>query len=1175
MKSDPTHTRLESILDRELSSRPQDSVEILGTSSLVSVAYFLSQSYSKNINLLPHLVIVPSKAILLRLAQAFSFFDPSRTLSTASEFDVSPYSGLYPSPKIVQERLEFIFRAHRAHSRDIFLATPMALTQPTIPFKEFSEFLLQIRAGDELPAEFLQKLQTMGYLSVPVVEDKGQFAWRGGIVDIFSPASENPIRIELFGDQIESLRFFSVNDQRSLSETKEYFVIPAREVLFLDSNYDGLIESLRKDVSERPVNPSDREEMLRALSQKNYFQGIDFLSPFFYSTKASLLDHFSSPLNVWLLDHDEVLRSLDFHNQDLKKAYESSAASLLRPDIGALHKDFQQICFPQESRFFYFSNLESIEKENQKKICVGYKTHSTQEFSNLSTSLKIGSDAWIKVISEKMLGWKSSGYRIFISGRGQSFLQRLIPFFERMNLNAKLCALDEFLWDQWLTEQDSNLNLIHLIPRTLCESQRLDEERVLFLKEEDFFGKKDRTPSSNAGYQDFQKQARRLSFGDLKPGDLVVHIKHGIGRYDGLKALLVNGVDAEFIQLVYKDNDRLYLPVYHVSQLQKYSESNPAIALDKLGGTQWEKTKIKVKNQLRDIASDLLKLYATRAELKRPPFQLQSEDLLQFESSFPYAETEDQLRAIEDISKDLTGERPMDRLICGDVGFGKTEVAMRAAYFAVKNKKQVALLAPTTVLTFQHVETFKKRFAGFGVEIRVLNRFVSTAEAKKTLADLAEGKVDILIGTHRLLSKDVNFKNLGLLIIDEEQRFGVAHKERIRKIKVAVDTLALSATPIPRTLNMSLVGIRDLSLINTAPMDRLPTRTFICKFEEETLRKAIESEISRGGQVYFIHNRIQSIYSLADEIRKIVPKARIKIAHGQMEEEDLEKTMLSFFHHEIDVLICTAIVESGMDVPSANTMFIDQAQIFGLSQLYQLRGRVGRSKERAYCYLILPKDRRLDKEAQERLKIIQENTALGSGIKIAQYDLELRGSGNILGEDQSGHISSVGYELYMDLLTEALADIKGQPLDDLELEPEISLRIPALIPDQYISDIRLRLSYYKALADIKSDEDARQIEEELRDQFGPIPEPTINLIGLMMIRRQCKELGVRDISAGTKTISLIFTERTKFKPETAIQLALRENKKYAITPDNKLNIRMNNITWFGVYEELRYLLSLV
>jgi transcription-repair coupling factor (superfamily II helicase) len=805
---------------------------------------------------------------------------------------------------------------------------------------------------------------------------------------------------------------------------------------------------------------------------------------------------------------------------------------------------------------------------------ISYPTHNVLEVSNLLVSQTPGSDVWLESVKQKLTAWKEDDYRVFIALKNKSQAERIRLFLEKIEWACLLAHPDEALWQSWFDQSNKKKREVILIPRILPESLRIPEERVVFLRDEDLLGKKTRVRGTTAS-EDFQKQAQRLAFGDLKPGDCVVHSQHGIGVYEGLKIMNIGGIESEFIQVAYKDKDKLYLPVYRVGQLQKYSGAATTAVLDKLGGSGWEKTKSKVKGHLRDIAADLLDLYAKRSEMHRPAFLINEADFSAFEAAFPYDETEDQDRAIHDLVNDMRSTRPSDRLICGDVGFGKTEVAMRAAFIAAHVHKQVAVLAPTTVLSFQHFETFKKRFQGWPIEIRELNRFVSNADAKKTLAELKEGKVDVIIGTHRLLSKDVVFKNLGLMIVDEEQKFGVAHKERIRKLKTSVDTIAMSATPIPRTLNMSLVGIRDLSLINTAPIDRLPTRTFICKWDEETIRKSIESEISRGGQIYFIHNRVQSIYGIADEIRKIVPNARIGVGHGQMDEDALEKVMIAFFHHEIDVLVCTTIVESGMDVSKANTMFIDQAHMMGLSQLYQLRGRVGRSKQRAYCYLMLPRDKQIDKHAQERLKVIQENTALGSGIRIAQYDLELRGAGNILGEDQSGHINTVGYEMYMDLLNEAVHELCGDPLEESGVEPEINLRIAAMIPDSYIKDIRLRLSYYKALADIKSPDDLEKIEDELKDQFGELPEPALNLMGLMLIRAECKKLGVKDVSAGLKNISLIFSEKTKMRPETAIQLAMRDNKKYSLTPDNRLNIRMNTISWPAVYEELQYLLRLV
>ncbi|MCB0369657.1 MAG: transcription-repair coupling factor, partial [Bdellovibrionales bacterium] len=820
----------------------------------------------------------------------------------------------------------------------------------------------------------------------------------------------------------------------------------------------------------------------------------------------------------------EIQNSSDNFLSEIKAEFDNSEHTLVRPQLNEFFNsewvelngevsEFKLTGFKENKIPFkvVFSNIDfqkvNFDDSSDSITRIEYRTYTTQEFANLSLLSQPGSESWNISISNKLKQWKSDHYRIFISIRNAAQAERLKHFLDQIHFQFGKINTADYSWQTWAQEQEYNEHLIHFIPRYLSESLRLDEEKIIFLREEDFFGKKERLRST-AGSEDFQKQAKRLNFGDLKPGDLVVHVKHGIGQYEGLKVMNINGIENEFIQLSYKEKDKLYLPVYRVGQLQKYSGGSSSSTLDKLGGSSWEKTKIKVKSHLKDIASELLALYAKRAELHRPPFRLSEDEVLQFEKGFPFEETDDQLRAINDIIKDMSSDKPMDRLICGDVGFGKTEVAMRAAFFAVASKKQVAILAPTTILSFQHFENFKKRFSGWPIEIRELNRFVSNVDAKKTLKDLKEGRVDILIGTHRLLSKDVNFKDLGLLVVDEEQKFGVIHKEKIKKLKNSVDTLTLSATPIPRTLNMSLVGIRDLSLINTAPVDRLPTRTFICKWEPETIRKAIEAEIHRGGQVYFIHNRVQSIYGLADEIRQIVPQARLRVAHGQMEEEELEKTTLAFFNHEIDVLISTAIVESGMDVARANTMFIDQAQLFGLSQLYQLRGRVGRSKQRAYCYLLLPRSRQLDKDAQERLKIIQENTQLGSGIRIAQYDLELRGAGNILGDEQSGHVNSVGYELYMDLLNEAIARAKGEDIDDNELDPEINLRIPAMIPDQYIPDIRMRLSYYKALAEIKHEDDVEQIENELQDQFGPLPDPVVNLIGVMLVRKLCKDLGV-------------------------------------------------------------------
>lgn len=1166
---------LETILEREL-ALGRKRVTVTGTSSPTLLSLLLSQLNHKKIINLPHLVVVSSYSEALKFQQALQAFDSSQNIEILPGFDVSPYSNLDPRAQNTSDRLRFLFRAQNARPGDLFVAPISSLLQLTLPFKVLKNASFRFEVGQDFPIELHTFLASLGYQAAPLVEDVGQYSIRGGIVDIFSPAHEKPIRIELFGESIESLRFFSPADQRSQDETRQFFLIPCREALFTDENLERVVQLFSDSWRDRDVDRTEAEEMLRALSRKQLTNGFDFLLPFFYANLDSPLDHFSSPLHIWLLDPVALARQSDQLIAELKNDFNASTRHVIRPPADSFFTPIEDLQWPGDSNFFEFSNLEtqSYAQESSHVGQIHYLTQTVLDLSNPLQAQTPGNDLWLSTLKNKLSTWKNEHYRIFIGVKNKSQAERLRLLLEKIDWTVQVTDPQEAHWHTWLEQQDRQDKTLHVLPRVLPESLRIAEDRIVLLRDEDLLGKKQRLRDYSAT-DDFQKQAKRLSFGDLKPGDTVVHIQHGIGVYEGLRVMNIGGVESEFIQVGYKDKDKLYLPVYRVGQLQRYSGAAQTTVLDKLGGPGWEKTKSKVKGHIRDLAADLLQLYAKRAELTRPKFEVHEQDFAAFEASFPFDETADQLRAINDFIKDMTSPKPMDRLICGDVGFGKTEVAMRAAFLAAHNKKQVAILAPTTVLTFQHFETFKKRFHGWPLEIRELNRFVSNADVKKTLVDLKAGKVDIIVGTHRLLSKDVEFKDLGLLIVDEEQKFGVAHKERIKKLKTSIDTLAMSATPIPRTLNMSLMGVRDLSIINSAPVDRLPTRTFICKFDEETIRKAVEAEISRGGQVYFIHNRVQSIYGLADEIRQIVPQARIRVGHGQMDEEELEKTMVAFFNHEIDVLVCTTIVESGMDIPRANTMFIDQAQMMGLSQLYQLRGRVGRSKQRAYCYLILPRGKKLDKEAQERLKVIQENTALGSGIRIAQYDLELRGAGNILGENQSGHINAVGYELYMDLLNEAVHQLKGEEIQEMDLDPEINLRVPAMIPESYIGDIRIRLSYYKALADIQSHEDLEKIEEELKDQFGEIPEPALNLMGLMLIRSQCRHLGVKDIGAGLKNISLKFSEKTKLKPETAISLAMRENKKYSITPDNRLNIRMNTISWPAVYEELQYLLKLI
>lgn len=1163
--------KVENSLDRFFRNR-EPRLEIVGTDSATLLAGVLTLPKIALTDK-PHLVVTGDAAAAEKLVTSLRFFTPEARVFVLSAFDVGVYSNLYPNRRIIADRLSWLWRAQNAKPGDIFIAPVEALIQKTLPFDVLNSRAFRVSKNDVLPEDLALQLERMGYINTPIVEDVGTFALRGGIIDLFSPALKQPVRLELFGDIVESMRFFDPESQRSLEECSGVDVIPAFEVLFTDENRQTATASFRASLEGRKLDREEAQALVQHMAQGQYVHGIEFLLSYFYKKPELPLDHFSQPLTVWRLDPFELERQYDDLMALTKKEFETSESQIIRPKIEEIYSSLEDLRFPDDSSVVTLTKVRvGDEQQNEGIPILPVSTADLKEIAATAKKHTTQAGELADFLNGKISEWKNLGNAVFLSVNTQAQAQRLKLLLERGELRSELIAENDYSWDRWLEEQRLDSKLVHVIERPVSESLRYTDEQFILLREEDLFGNK-RARQEYKSSGTLEQRAHALNFGDLKPGDLIVHKLHGIGIYEGLKVMPIQGLDAEFIQLQYKDKDRLYLPVYRVHQIQKYSGPSAGTPIDKLGGQGWEKTKSKVRSHLRDVAADLLEIYAKRAISERPAFSKPGESFASFEATFPYQETDDQLRAIHDVLKDMQKPVPMDRLVCGDVGFGKTEVAMRAAFQAVLDKRQVAVIAPTTVLTFQHLETFKKRFANWPVEIRSLNRFVSKKDTTETINGLKAGKVDIVIGTHRLFSQDVQFKDLGLMIIDEEQRFGVKHKERLRKMKASLDTLAMSATPIPRTLNLSLVGIRDLSLINTAPVDRLATRTFVTKFDDDTIRKAITSEVARGGQIYFIHNRVQSIYELADRLKQIVPDVRMRVAHGQMDEGELEKAMVEFFHHEIDMLVCTTIVESGMDVSSANTMFIDNAQQLGLSQLYQLRGRVGRSKERAYCYLLIPNHRRLEKDAQERLRIIQENTALGSGIRIAQYDLELRGSGDILGEEQAGHVNAVGYELYLELLEEAVRNAKGEEVA-VEVEPEINVRIPALIPDKYIGDLRVRLAYYKSLSEIESPDDIDRIEDELRDQFGKLPEQVLNLMGLMLIRKVCKDLSARDLSSGESTITLAFTDKTPLPTQKVIELASRANKKYSITPDNRLRVRMNEITWPRIYDELLYLKSL-
>ncbi|MFK8137410.1 MAG: transcription-repair coupling factor [Bdellovibrionales bacterium] len=1062
------------------------------------------------------------------------------------------YDNIIDSYSGIANKIRF-YNEIKSESKSLVITTPESFLLKFAPKSFFEKNSMHLEVGQDLPMNFLERLVELGYLANDQVEESLYFADRGGIIDIFPSHLEKPVRIELFDREIETIRSYDPNTQRSFDNRNSVEVMPARECLLEYVDLENLIKLWKEDCLKEGINFTDKEEFVSKLVRKKYFTGLDQLLPYFHESFETFYDLISDK-DVFIWDLGDCQKNLDHIYQDLKSGYQNTPENEIKvkPESAFLYDDKINT---EKFTSKVFNSLEIIDD--------GYQADNKYQFQarvlHKVATMKPESNPVVELIEREKL----QDQKVVLSLNNATQRERIRAAL--LNTKYQLFDIVDALEDlsMVLDGQDTNKQLIHVVQKPIVSSANLSDLSISFLSSELLFG---RTLKSKAkqSFKSIEDISGIDKFSDLNPGDKIVHLQHGVGTYDGLTTISLDGSSSEFIQLVYKDGDKLFVPVYSISLLQKYSGTNP---IDRLGSNSWEKSKIKVKNSLKDIADELLQLYSKRTKIKRTPYSAPNEEYFGFEDKFPFTETEDQLNSIKDIMTDLQSDQPMDRLVCGDVGFGKTEIAMRAAFKVIQSNKLVAVLVPTTVLSFQHLENFKRRFKHWPVQIEGISRFTSKSEVKRIIADLNAGRVDLIIGTHRLLSKDIELKNIGLVVVDEEQRFGVVHKEKLKQLKTNIDTLTLTATPIPRTLNMSLVGMRDLSVINTPPLDRLPTRTFVNRFSKPTIEKAISSEVQRGGQIYFLHNRVQSIYARANEIQELLPDVKMKIAHGQMPEGELEKVMLSFFKNEFQVLICTSIIESGVDNPNANTMIIDNAQQLGLSQLYQIRGRVGRSKERAYCYLMIPQNLKLEREAQDRLKIIQENTALGSGFKIAHHDLELRGAGSILGDEQSGHVNVVGYELYLELLEEALNHAKGIDVET-EIEPEINLRIPALIPDKYISDIRTRLKYYKKLSEITGPQDLEDIEDELVDQFGTCPDELIQLMGVMLIRKKCKEIGITDISAGKVNLSISFSETAKINHDKLLKKVVQENKKYRLTPENKFVVRLEDMEWAKVLKEI-------
>lgn len=1012
------------------------------------------------------------------------------------------------------ERLKVI-RKILSPGKKIIVASIEALAATYIPVELYREYTFKIKEGESLMLDELNvKLIQSGYNRVDLVEGRGEFSIRGGILDVFPPTSSEPYRIELFGDEVDSIRSFNTESQRSIERVKNIEIFPAKEIILKKENIEKGSRAIEKELeaSLEKLKKSKKKEAFERLKELTYsnleslkenwdFETIDSFLPYFYEKPSVLLDYLQE-YTVVVDDPQRCKGKLD----SVYFEFEEDYLSFL--ERGNILPGQNKLLVDKDFVFQDLRGREVITLDAIAKTARVLEPRSIVSFSQLTLQNYHGRmELLIQDIKEN----KSKGFKtVILSGtrpRGERLVNTLI---DNGIMSSYKDIFDDILPGEVVITFGSQL-----------KGFEFPELKLSVISDKEVFGEAKRKSTRRFA----KKGAGKIkSFTELKPGDYVVHANHGIGVYRGIKQLELQGFKKDYLELSYSGNDTLYVPVEQLDMVQKYIGSEGrAPKINKLGNQEWSKTKSKARKSIEEIAEDLVKLYAVRTTVKGFRFTKDTVWQKQFEDEFPYDETEDQLNAIEDIKKDMESEKVMDRLLCGDVGYGKTEVAMRAAFKAVMDGKQVAVLVPTTILAQQHFNNFVRRFSDFPVRIDVMSRFRTAAQHKDTVNALRKGEVDIVIGTHRLLQKDVAFKELGLLVVDEEQRFGVTHKEKIKNMKKNVDVLTLSATPIPRTLHMSLVGVRDISVIETPPKERQPVQTYVVEYNDQLIRDAILREMHRGGQVYYVHNRVETIQETSSYISKLVPEARIATAHGQMNERELEKVIVDFMRNEYDVLVSTTIIETGMDIQNVNTMIINDADKMGLSQLYQLRGRVGRTNKIAYCYLTYRKDKILTEVAEKRLKAIKDFTELGSGFKIALKDLEIRGAGNIMGSSQHGHMATIGYDLYCRMLEDTIKLIKGE-IEKEPVETSVDIKIDAYIPDTYIEDEVQKIEVYKKIASISSFDDMMDMTEELVDRFSDIPVSVVNLMEIAYIRSMGKTLGIEEMKETGEELILKFED---------------------------------------------------
>ena len=1079
--------------------------------------------------------------------------------------DVLPFENLSPHPDIQEQRAKTLWKIATGEA-SIVVAPVESAAMKLFPAPFYAGLAQILRRGEEVDVEtLLAHLTSIGYSRNDIVEMPGQFTRRGGILDVYSPEADRPVRFEFFGDEIESIRKFDPETQRSAAPLDEARLLPLTETPVTER----LLAAVHTRLSGERIESTDDPELVEeaiAAGGVSIFPGWEFFAGVRGAT-GTLFDLF--PRSALLVEEPAMIRNqIDRWWSKVEQRHDrSSIGSLITPADIYLRPEVLQ------AQLASHPGLD-IDQLGVVDVLEEDQTLGEIEFTSRPTLRFHGS---IPALIEQIRNLMNQDVRTLLVAPNQGEVERLANLLREYEVPYRLGSRIQHAGSENIYDESSylagDLRTPVILRTALATGVSLPDARLVLFGAQDFFDEADVT--ARPAPKKSKTAAFVSDFRDLTVGDYVVHVEHGIARYQGLREIEQDGISLEFMILEFAEAARLYVPLTRLDLIQKYrsTEAGPAPVLNRLGSQQWAKTKARVRKAMADMADELLKLYAQRKAAEGHAFPADNEFQHEFEDAFDFTETDDQISAIADIKRDMESTLPMDRLLVGDVGYGKTEVAMRAAFKAVQDGRQVAVLTPTTILAFQHFETFKNRFRQFPINIEMISRFRTPKEQKLILEQVENGRVDILIGTHRLLSKDIKFHDLGLLVVDEEQRFGVRHKERLKQMRREIDVLAMSATPIPRTLHMSLVGLRDMSVIETPPRDRMAIQTVVAKFDEKLIRSAVEVELERGGQIYFVHNRVETIYEIASKIQELVPSARVIVGHGQMNETELERVMLAFMNHEYDVLVATTIIENGLDIPLANTIVVNRADRHGLSELYQLRGRVGRSNRRAYAYLLIPPEQELTEVARRRLAALKEFSDLGAGFKIAALDLELRGAGNLLGGEQSGHIEAVGFEMYTSMLEEAVSRLKGEERVERPAV-QLSLGIALRIDESYIAEENQRLRMYKRIAGIDSDGALEGVRAELEDRYGPLPTSVAHLLQAARLRIECEKIGVAQVDRKRDQLHIRFTETAAVDPARLMNLVSKNAKRGAqFTPQGVLRFPLTATKPEEILLEVRALLE--